>query len=187
MFVDDVVVAYFCAMTHHADVGGRVAAGNACDSTEIYQEGLRIPPLRLFNQGLLNDTLWRLIEKAVRVPEIVLADILSNIAAIDFGEQELRKVIKKYGVEETQQVMEDLLDYTETLARQAIRTLPDGSWTFTDYIDNDGFSEDPIAITINLTKREDQLNFDFTGTSDQVKGSIQPVFATTKAMVYAVF
>lgn len=186
VFVDDMVVAYFCAMTHHADVGGRVAAGNACDSTEIYQEGLRIPPLRLFNQGLLNDTLWRLIEKAVRVPEIVLADILSNIAAIDFGEQEFRKVIKKYGVEETKQVMEDLLDYTETLARQAISMLPDGSWTFTDYIDNDGFTEDRIAIVTNLIKREDRLHFDFTGTSDQVKGSIQPVFATTKAMVYAV-
>ena len=186
VFIDDVPVAYFCAMTHHADIGGRVAAGNACDSTEIYQEGLRIPPLRLFNQGLLNDTLWRLIEKAVRVPEIVLADLLSNIAAMDFGEHEFRKVIAKYGVEETKQVMEDLLDYTETLARQAIRSLPDGSWSFTDYIDNDGFTEEPIEIVTTLSKFEDELHFDFTGTSDQVKGSIQPVFATTKAMVYAV-
>ena len=186
VFLGDVLVGYLCAMTHHTDIGGRVPGGNACDNTEIYQEGLRIPPLKLYQRGEANETLFRILEKAVRVPDKVLGDLLSQIAALEFGEREFLRLVERFGVEDVDQYMEELLSYTEELTRKAIARLPDGSWSFTDYIDDDGFQTDSIAIVANLHKKGDEIHVDFTGTSPQVKGSIQPVFTTTKSVVYAV-
>ena len=186
VFVGDVLLGYLCAMTHHTDIGGRVAGGNACDSTEIYQEGLRIPPLKLYERGEPNEALFRILEKAVRVPEKVMGDLSGQVAALYHGERELLRLVDRYGLEDLISYHQELLNYTEEFTRKAIRALPDGTWSFTDYVDDDGFSPEPIAIVVNLTKQGDQLHVDFTGTSPQCKGAIQPVFATTKAMVYAV-
>ena len=185
-FVGGVLVGYLCAMTHHTDIGGRVPGGNACDNTEIYQEGMRIPPLKLYERGKPNETLFRLLEKAVRTPDKVLGDLMGQVAALDFGEREFLKLVDRWGVEETDQHMFELLQYTEELTRKAIARLPDGSWSYTDYLDDDGFGSGPITIVANLSKKDDEIYVDFTGTSPQVKSSIQPVFATTKSVVYAV-
>ena len=185
IFVGDTLVAYACAMTHHTDIGGRVAGGNSCDSTEIYQEGLRIPPLKLYERGMPNETLFRVLEKAVRVPEKVLGDVRGQVAALHFGEREFMRLVEQYDVEELLSYQEELLDYTETLTRNIIRTMPDGTWSFTDYLDDDGFDPEPIAIVITITKKDDEFHVDFTGTSPQCKASIQPVFASAKAMVYS--
>ena len=185
IFVGDTLAAYACAMTHHTDIGGRVAGGNSCDSTEIYQEGLRIPPLKLYERGVPNETLFRVLEKAVRVPEKVLGDVLGQVAALHFGEREFLRLVEQYGVEELLSYQEELLDYTELLTRNVIRTMPDGTWSFTDYIDDDGFDPEPITIVATITKKDDELHVDFTGTSPQCKGAIQPVFPTTKGMVYS--
>lgn len=186
IFERDTLVGYNCAMSHHTDIGGRVAGGNACDSSEIYQEGLRIPPLKLFEEGVANETLFRILEKAVRVPDIVLGDLKGQIAGLYFGEREYLKLVNRYGIEGLEEATEELLEYSEMLTRNAIRSLPDGEWTFTDYIDDDGFSEEPIAIVSTLSKEDDEIHVDFTGTSPQCKGAIQPVFQTTQGMVYAV-
>ena len=186
VFVGDTLLGYMCAMTHHTDIGGRVAGGNACDSTEIYQEGLRIPPLKLYQRGEYNETLFRILEKAVRVPDKVMGDLRGQVAALEFGEREFLRLASRFGVEDIDQYMGELLDYTEELTRRAISRLPDGSWTFTDYIDDDGIGSESIAIVATLNKMGDEVHVDFTGTSPQVKGSIQPTFATTKSVVYAV-
>ena len=180
------ITAYLCSMAHQTDIGGRVAGGNACDSSEIYQEGLRIPPLKLYEKGEPNETLFRIIEKAVRVPDIDLGDIRGQVASLHFGEQEYRKLIARYGAEELETTINELLDYTEMAIRKAISEWPEGTWSFTDYIDDDGFTDDQISIVTTITKKGDHLWVDFTGTSPQCKGSIQPVFATNKAIVYAV-
>ena len=86
-----------CTVAHHTDIGGRVAGGNACDSTEIYQEGLRIPPLRLYDRGELNDGLLRLIEKNVRIPDKVLGDLRAQLAACHIGERGLLELVERYG------------------------------------------------------------------------------------------
>jgi len=186
VFVGGVLMGYLCAMSHHVDIGGRVPGGNACDSTEIYQEGLRIPPLKLYHKGESNETLFRLLEKAVRVPDKVLGDVLGQVAALDFGEREFLKLVDRLGVEEIGEHMAELLRYTEDLTRKAIARLPDGSWSFADYIDDDGFQSESITLQANLHKKGDEIHVDFSGTSPQVKGSIQPVFTTTKSVVYAV-
>ena len=141
--------------------------------------------MKLFEEVIPNETVFRILEKAVRVPDIVMGDLAAQVAAIHYGEEEFLKIGERYGVENLQQYTEELLDYTEELTRAAIRKMPDGSWTFTDYIDDDGFDPGPIVITATVTKKDDEILVDFTGTSPQCKGAIQPVFATTKAVVYA--
>ena len=185
IFVGDTLVAYGCAMAHQTDIGGRVPGGNACDSTEIYQEGLRIPPLKLYENGEPNETIFRLLEKAVRVPDKVLGDVTGQLAALQYAEQEVMRIVEQYGPEEFIQYQDELIDYTETLTRNTLRSLPDGQWSFTDYIGDDGVTDDVIPIQVNLTKTGDNITVDFEGTGPQCKGAIQPVFVTTKAMVYA--
>ena len=186
VFAGERIVAHLCAMAHHTDIGGRVAGGNACDSTEIYQEGLRIPPLKLRERGEENETIVRILEKAVRVPDKVLGDLRGQQATLHYGEREYTKLVERYGVDGLESSITQLLDYTEELTRKSIAAMPDGTWTFSDFVDNDGFDDVPIEIVATVTKQGEQIAVDFTGTSKQCRGAIQPVFATTKAMVYAV-
>ena len=186
VFVGETLIGYVCAMGHHTDIGGRVPGGSATDSTEIHQEGLRIPPLKLYERDVPNETLFRIIERAVRVPEQVLGDLRGQVTALAYGERELSSLAERHGVEGLISYQEALLDYTETLTRSAIRSLPDGEWTFTDHVDNDGLTTDPITIVVKLTKRDDIVHVDFTGTSPQCKTALNPTLATTQAMVYAV-
>ena len=122
----------------------------------------------------------------MRVPDKVMGDLQGQLAALFYGEREFAKLVEQYGVEGLESSIAELLDYTEALTRQAIRAMPDGAWTFSDIVDNDGFDDVPIKIVATVTKKEDDILVDFDGTSPQCKGAIQPVFATTKAMVYAV-
>jgi N-methylhydantoinase B len=186
IFVDDALTAFACVIAHQTDIGGRVSGGNACDNTEIYQEGLRIPPLKLFERGVPNETIFTLLEINVRVPDKVLGDVRAQIAALHMGEREFLQLVQEYGLEELQGYMTDILDYTERFTRAEIEALPDGEYTFTEYIDDDGIDPEPIRIHLTLTIQGDTITADFTGTSPQCKGSIQPNFPATKAMVYAV-
>ena len=186
VFAGETLVAYACAMSHHTDVGGRVAGGNASDSTEIYQEGLRIPPLKLYQRGAPNRTLLRIIEKAVRVPDKVLGDIRGQVSALRLAEEELLRLAGRHGAERFLDLQGEVLDYTEKLTRMRIRELPDGVFRFTDHVDDDGFGCGPITIVANLVKEDDEIRVDFTGTSPQVKGAINNPLDSTKSMVYAV-
>ncbi|MDA1348265.1 MAG: hydantoinase B/oxoprolinase family protein [Chloroflexi bacterium] len=185
IFVNELLMGWTCVIAHQTDIGGRVAGGNACDNTEIYQEGLRLPPLKLYEEGELNKAVWRIIEKNVRVPDKVLGDIMAQLSAIRQGEKEVLRLVADHGLENLKNYMTDIIDYTERLTRAEIEDLPNGTWEFTDYVDDDGFSDDPIAIKLKLTIEADEILLDFTGTSPQAKGSINPNFAFTKSACYA--
>ncbi len=186
IFVHDTHIGWSCCIGHQTDIGGRVAGGNACDNTEIYQEGLLIPPIKLYEAGVLNRAVWRILEKNVRVPEKVLGDVQALLAAVRFGERDLLRLVDEYGLEELKGYMADILDTTEQLTRAEFAALPHGEWTFTDYIDNDGIDLRPIAIHAKVKIEGDEVFVDFAGTSPQAKGSINPNFAYTKSQVYAV-
>ena len=186
VFYNEALMGWTCVIAHHTDIGGRVPGGNACDNTEIYQEGLRLPPIKLVERDVMNHAVWRIIEKNVRVPDMVLGDINAQIAALRQGEREMLRLAADYGPEEMKIYMTDIIDYTERLTRAEIEGLPNGSWEFTDYVDDDGFSPDPIAIKVKVTIEGDEILVDFTGTSPQAKGSINPNFAYTQSAVYAV-
>ena len=185
IFMYDTLIGWSCCIGHQTDIGGRIAGGNACDNTEIYQEGLQIPPIKLYDGGVLNRAVWRILEKNVRVPEKVLGDVQALLAAVRFGERDLLRLVGEYGLEEMKSYMADILDTTERLTRVEIAALPQGEWEFTDYIDNDGLDLRPIAIHIRVKIEGDEVYVDFDGTSPQARGSINPNFAYTKSAVYA--
>ena len=185
VFAGNVLLGFLAVIAHHTDIGGRVAGGNACDSTEIYQEGLRIPPLKLFNAGEPNHTIFRLLKQNVRVPDKVLGDLWAQIAALYGGEREMLSLAQEHGVEELKGYMEELIEYTERRTRAEISALPQGEAEFTDYVDDDGIDPEPIRIHVKVSIKGDEVYADFTGTSPQAKGAINPNFAFTKSCVYA--
>ena len=179
------LLGYSVALAHMTDIGGRIPGGNASDSTEIYQEGLRIPPSRLWREGEPDETMERLIEKNVRVPDKVLGDIRSLVAACVVGEREMIKLADRYGAVAFERHCRDLLDYTERFTRAEIARLPKGTWTFTDHLDNDGLDPQPIPIVATVTIRADSMTIDLTGSAPQVRGAINCVYPFTLSTALA--
>ncbi len=185
IFVEDRRVAFAATICHHADVGGRVPGSNASDSTEIYQEGLRIPPLKLFDQGARNDTIWSIIEKNVRIPVQVFGDLRAQLAACHIAEKQFLELVDDYGEETVEHYMAEIIDYAERLTRAAVANLPDGTVSFEDWIDDDGIDIDqPIRLFVTITKQGENMSFDWSGSSEQVKGAINNTLSYTKAASY---
>src|SRR5438445_59035 len=145
---DDSPIAWAGTVSHHTDVGGRVPGSNASDSTEIYQEGLRIPPLKLFERGVRNETLFALIEKNVRVPVKVFGDLRAQLAACHIAEQAMLDLATHYGTDKLATYMTELVDYAERMTRAALRDLPDGVYDFLDHIDDDGIDGGNTGVSI---------------------------------------
>jgi len=185
IFRDDDRIAWACAVCHHTDVGGRVPGSNASDSTEIYQEGLRIPPLKLYERGERNATLFALIETNVRVPVKVFGDLRAQLAACHIAEAALVEMAARYGNAKLQEYMTELVDYAERMTRAALKELPDGVYDFLDHIDDDGIDVGiPIPLKVTLTKTDDRIHADWTGTAPQVKGAINNTLSYTKSATY---
>ena len=178
-------VAFLGLILHHTDMGGRVPGGNAADSNEIYQEGLRIPPTKIVERGKVNRTLWRIIEHNVRVPDRNAGDLKAQIAALDLGEKEFVKLLADHDVDEFERYMKELVDYTERLTRAGIRQLPEGEYTFTDWNDDDGIGSGPVKIQIKITVKGDTVTADFTGTSPQTGGALHTNYWFTASCTYA--
>ncbi|MCC7049689.1 MAG: hydantoinase B/oxoprolinase family protein [Alphaproteobacteria bacterium] len=179
------LLGFSSALAHMTDIGGRIPGGNASDSTEVYQEGLRIPPSRLWHQGVPDENLFRIIERNVRVPDKVIGDIRSLIAACMVGEREMIKLADRYGSGPLRQYCIDLLDYTERFTRAEIAKLPKGTWRFVDHLDGDGIDPRPIPFVATVTIGADDLTIDFTGTSPQVRGAINCVYPFTLSTALA--
>jgi len=185
VFAAGAPIAWAGAVCHHTDVGGRVPGSNASDSTEIYQEGLRIPPLKLYERGERNETLFALIETNVRVPVKVFGDLRAQLAACHIAQQQLVELAGHYGSEKLAVYMTELVDYAERMTRAAIRELPDGVYEFLDHIDDDGIDVGrPIPLKVTITKSGDRIDVDWTGTSPQVKGAINNTLSYTKSASY---
>jgi N-methylhydantoinase B len=185
IFVDDRIEAFAVVIGHQTDMGGRVPGSNASDSTEVYQEGLRIPPVKLYERGVASKTVLRIIEKNVRVPDRVLGDIGAEYAACKVGEREVRRLFARYGRDTVRAYMTELLDYAERVTRAEIARWPKGTYRFTDHLDSDGFSDEPVPLTVALTIHEDgHLTCDWTGSSPQVKAALNSTLSFTKSCSY---
>ncbi len=183
--VGDQLIGWSVSIGHQTDVGGMTAGGNGSDATEIYQEGLRIPPLKLYDQGQPVEAIFDLLERNVRVPIQVLGDVRAQAAACLAGERGYLALVERYGGDELAAASDALLDQAERLARHAISAMPDGVFTFTDYIDEDGLDPEPIPIVVTITVTGDRMLVDFTGTARQVRGAINSPIPFTKSAVYA--
>jgi N-methylhydantoinase B len=179
------LIGWSASIGHQLDVGGKTAGGNGCDATEIYQEGLRIPPLKLYEAGRPVDAIFEMIDRNVRVPRQVLGDVRSQVAACLTGERGYLGLVAKHGRERFAACSTALLDQAERLARNAITAMPDGVYAFTDWMDDDGIDPDPIPITVTITVRGDRMVADFTGSAPQVRGGINSPLPFTKSAVYA--
>jgi N-methylhydantoinase B len=185
LYVDGTRVAFAATVCHHTDVGGRVPGSNASDSTEVYAEGLRIAPMKMYEAGKRNDTLFTFIEKNVRVPVKVFGDLRAQLAACHIAERQFLELIERYGADSVRLYMQEVIDYAERLTRAAIARLPDGVYRFEDWIDDDGIDVGkPIRLFVTLTKQGDSLIADWTGSSPQVKGAINNTLSYTKAASY---
>lgn len=185
IFTDEGLLGFAATVCHHTDIGGRVAGGNASDSTEIYQEGLRIPPLRLYHKGEPDPSLFRILEKNVRVPVYVLGDLRAQLSACHVAEREIQRLAQRYGHEGMKTYFQELIAYSERRTRAAIREWPDGVYEFTDYLDDDGFGAEDLKIKVTLTVDGDEILVDFTGSAPQTKGAINATASITKAVAYA--
>src|SRR5262249_46345461 len=157
---DERLQGFAVVIAHHCDVGGRVPGSNASDSTEIYQEGLRISPTKLYSKGVRNETLIAIITRNVRLPDLVVGDLESQLATCMIGEREMLRLVERHGEAELDRYFNALLDYGEQLTRKAIAAWPDGTYEFTDYIDGDGITPGRIAIKCAITVRDDHLDVD---------------------------
>lgn len=183
IFSAEQLLGFSVVIAHHCDVGGRVPGSNASDSTEIFQEGIRIAPMKLYDRGVPNKTLLTILEKNVRLPEMVLGDLDAQYATCNIGERELTRLHDRYGAM-LDVYFDRLIDYGEELTRKAIAAWPDGEYSFTDYIDGDGFSPDAIPIVCKVTVKGDHLYVDFAGSSPQVKGAINSTLSFVKSSTY---
>jgi len=154
---------------------------------EIYQEGLRIPPVRLMIGGHVNGDVMRLISANVRIPEEREGDLTAQLGAIATGQQRLLEIVERYGFKEADQYASHLINYTGEMMRRVIRDLPDGAYEAEDFLDDDGYTDNPVRIAVRIEIKGDQATVNFTGSSPQVRGPINAVEAITVSAVYYVF
>ncbi len=180
------LIAFVANRAHHADIGG-ISPGSMPIAREIYQEGLIIPPVKLFSAGVLNQAIVDLILANVRTPDERSGDLEAQIGANHRGVARLAELIQRYGLEEVSSYMQELLNYTEHMTRQLIAGLPDGKYSFADRLDDNGVSPGEIPICVSITIQGDSALVDFTGSAEQQPGSINAVFAITLSAVNYVF
>lgn len=179
-------VFYVANRAHHADVGG-AQAGSMGLAREVFQEGIRIPPVRIFRQGKIVRDLWALILGNVRTAEEREGDLAAQIAACRIGERRLLEVVAKYGRGEVARYEQHLLNYSDRMMRSVLRAIPDGVYRGEDFLDDDGIAPGPLRIAVTLRIRGEQAVADFTGSSPQCAGSVNAVAAITYSAVFYVF
>ncbi|MFD2238062.1 hydantoinase B/oxoprolinase family protein [Aureimonas populi] len=190
VFVGERLIAYGCVRAHWPDIGS-ATPGSYGAVTEIYGEGLRMPPVRIYVDGEPDPNVEALILANVRAPSERLGDLRAQVAANRRAAERLRNLAAKYGVDELLRVMDRILDYSETMMRAAIRRLPDGTSTFVDTIDGDGILEPGetmdacFTVKVRVTKRDDTLLVDFDGSDPRVKGPMNAPLTVTRSGVFA--
>ncbi|HUX06379.1 MAG TPA: hydantoinase B/oxoprolinase family protein [Acidobacteriota bacterium] len=171
---------------HHSDVGG-MAAGSMPLATEIYQEGLIIPPLKIVRAGEIDKQLLAIILANVRTPDERRGDLNAQIAANALGVNRLREIAERYGVEELLGMVKEIQDYAERITRRFISELADGDFAFSDALDDDGFSDKPVPIKVRISIRGDEALVDFTGSAGETVGGINANLAVSLSAVLYVF
>ena len=187
---------YVASRAHHADVGGAYP-GSMGLCREIYQEGLRIPPVRIMRAGKMDRDILALLLNNVRTPDEREGDLGAQIAACHTGAERLREVCARYGLQRTHQAARELLDYSEEMMREFLKRVPPGSYRAEDFLDNDGISQKPIRLAVEITFGRDRgrgrpphtsvVRVDFTGSDPQVAGSVNAVEAITYSACFYVF
>lgn len=183
IFFDGEIVAFSANKAHWTEVGGKDPGSFSNDATDIFQEGLQFPSVKLFNEGEINQAIVDIIEANVRFPELSLGDMWAQVAALKTGEKRVKELCEKHGKELFLSSVDYLLDHGEQLARQELSKLPKGTFNAEGFIDDDGFGNGPFKIKVKVTITDDKFVADFRGSHPQVPG---PVNCSYTALVSAV-
>jgi len=186
VFINDALSFLVANRAHHSDIGG-MSPGSMPLATEIYQEGLIIPPIKLVKKGKLNKDLLHMILANVRTPEERKGDLMAQIASNNKGQTRLKETIEKYGLNKILKYASLIQDYTEKILRQTLSKIPDGEFEFKDNMDDDGISDEPIPIEVQIRIKGAQAEIDFSSCPNQVAGGINANSAVTCSAVLYVF
>ncbi len=184
LFHEGRLEGWACTMAHHSDVGGIAPGSTAMHATEINQEGLTLPTLKLYEAGKPNTTLFRIIEKNTRQPVQVMGDLKAQLAACSIGERGYLRLLAKYGAATLHPYLDELQDQAERMMRAVIRDIPDGTYRFDDWIDGIGDSPEPIRIAVAVTVKGDEVDIDLAGTSPQVPAAINCPISMVNSAAY---
>jgi N-methylhydantoinase A/oxoprolinase/acetone carboxylase beta subunit/N-methylhydantoinase B/oxoprolinase/acetone carboxylase alpha subunit len=186
IFFKQRVAAFSVIMCHHQDVGGK-ASGTPTDATEIYAEGIIIPPMKFYDKGKPNETLIKMLKRNVRTPDLLMGDLRAQIAAAYTAQQRMTELFEEYGEDTIYRCIDQLMNQSEQLTRLKIEEIPAGRYTFYDFIDEDGVNHDkPIRLEVTVEVKGSDLYIDWEGTSPQTKGPINCVVSSSLAPCYYV-
>ena len=183
VFIGGELTAFMCNIAHHADIGGMSPGSMAAGMSEIYQEGLRIPVIKLFREGELQQDILDLLLLNVRVPLERRGDYFAQIAACRLGRRRLAEVVATHSLPIVRTAFDEIIQRTEERLRNAINEIPDGVYEFEDVMDGDGLATFDIPIRVRITVEGKRIQFDFAGTSKQVPGNINVTMNATQASV----
>ena len=179
------LLALSATMTHHQDVGGMTPGSIPTNATEIFQEGIRIPPLKLRDAGVMNDTLVKMLRLNVRIPDTLMGDINAQIAGCQIGARRLAELAEAMGADLLAAIFDELLARSEAMTRAALREIPDGTYRYGDWLDNDGIElEREVRIEVAVTVKDGGIHVDLAGTSRQLKGPFNCVRSGSQAAAY---
>jgi N-methylhydantoinase B len=184
VFSGERLIGFATTTAHHGDVGGRLPGSSACDNTEIFQEGIRLPWLRLYDRGRPVEMIFEVIRANVRIPRMTLGDLAAQVAATSVAERALQELAARHGPDRLAHLMTALIDYTERLVRHEIASWPDGTACFTDYLDSDGIERRDVHVTATLTIEGDEITADLTDAAPMVRGSLNSTRSFVQACVY---
>ncbi len=184
IFVDGEMMFMAINRAHHEDIGGMTAGSYSPMATEIFHEGIRVPPLRICRDNRPIRDVVEMVKINTRLPEMLWSDIRAQIASCDVAEARLISMVAEYGRDTMKAVMEDIQEYAERQMRAAIAALPDGVYVGEAILDNDGFDSHQVNIRVTLTVRGDELTADFAGTHPQTRGPINSTLANSATSVY---
>ena len=184
VFFDGELFGFVANCAHMAEVGGKSAGGFSGDATDIFQEGLRLPPVRLVAGGEDVADVWKIIMTNHRTPRVTEGDLRAMLGSLLLGERRLHELLATYGKATILQATEQLMDVAERRMRREIAQIPDGEYTFEDVIEDDGVTPDPAVIRLRVVVRGDRLIADFTGSDRQTRGPMNAIYAVTASAVY---
>ena len=172
VFYDGEIIAWTGGHIHNTDMGGAVPASLSRALTEIHQEGIRFPPMKLVNEGVFDDDVLKIMTTNVRKPDLNIGDIKALVGALNTGERKILAMVEKFGKQAFLEGTEVLVQHAEAQARDILRAMPDGTWEFVDYADEDSVEANPCRLKLTLTIRGDEAILDFTGSDPQLGSSL---------------
>jgi N-methylhydantoinase B len=178
IFYKDQIFGYASTKAHWIDLGAKNTYPS--DATNIYEEGLRVPPLKLYKKGKLQADVWSIVQWNSRAPELVWGDMQAQIAGCRFAEKQIAELLDKYGRETIEAIIEEMYDYSERITRLAIEKIPDGTWSAEDHMDSNGIDLDtPVYTKVTVTIKGSDITIDLTGSAPEQPGPMNGLWVTT--------